>query len=146
MRELSVFARRSEGRLANRRAYEIYIHSPAWFAKRQWWFEAISAAMSGPVRCVGCDRVWLLERDDVHHIDYSRLGAEQVQDLWPLCRQCHELIHEVMAGTKSWRKLSRIQANTLALATIRHGHLHAADAQHVDDATGKAVNDLRSWL
>ncbi|MDH6422294.1 HNH endonuclease signature motif containing protein [Aurantimicrobium minutum] len=144
MRELSVFARRSEGRQAHREAYEAYIHSPAWFATRQWWFETISVGRSMPVTCVGCEKPWRLERDDVHHIDYTRLGNESIEDLWPLCRTCHEHIHDVMAGTKSWRKLSRIQANNLALATIRHQHGITELAGQGVRADG--VSSLRTWL
>jgi hypothetical protein len=29
----------------------------------------------------------------VHHVDYMRVGAEQVEDLRVLCRSCHGVVH-----------------------------------------------------
>lgn len=46
---------------------------------------------------------------DVHHLHYSRLGEEDVQDLRPLCRSCHDEVHDA----------HRSGDDTLAEATFR---------------------------
>ena len=119
MRDLNPFATRSLGREKHRAAYAAYMRSEAWFIRRRWWFEALSDAGRKSVECLGCGKNWLLGRDDVHHIDYTRLGHEEVDDLWPLCRSCHTLLHQVMESSKSWRKIPRRQANALAITKVK---------------------------
>ena len=55
----------------------------------------------------------------MHHASYDRLGNEAHEDLWPLCRPCHTNLHDVLDSTKSWRKLSRLVANTHALSIVQ---------------------------
>jgi hypothetical protein len=33
------------------------------------------------------------ETVDLHHMTYERIGAENLDDLAPLCRSCHQLVH-----------------------------------------------------
>jgi hypothetical protein len=40
-----------------------------------------------------CERCKVGKRDDVHHLTYERLGAEQDGDLIGVCRECHEFLH-----------------------------------------------------
>lgn len=42
-------------------------------------------------RCVLCPA----PARDVHHLDYSRRGFEEMEDLRSLCRPCHETAHTV---------------------------------------------------
>jgi 5-methylcytosine-specific restriction endonuclease McrA len=34
---------------------------------------------------------------DLHHLTYERIGAEELDDLAPLCRRCHQLVHALEA-------------------------------------------------
>ena len=35
------------------------------------------------------------ERLQLHHLTYERVGAERLDDLTPLCANCHAMIHEL---------------------------------------------------
>lgn len=68
--------------------YADYIGSPHWVK--------VKAAYRGselPQDCAicGCEEV------DLHHLTYERVGAEELSDLSPLCRTCHDLIHVLEA-------------------------------------------------
>lgn len=121
MRELSPWAVRSNGREAHRQRYAGYMRSPAWYRRRYQWAEEEAGLLpaGGTIVCLGCGKPWKLKQDDLHHITYDRLGAEEHEDLWPLCRGCHTLIHDLLASTKTWRKLPRMQANHVALEYVR---------------------------
>lgn len=121
MRELNPWQRRSNGREAHRQFYAKYMRSPAWFSRREQWAEEELALLpvGGTIVCVGCGRGWFVRRDDLHHYSYERLGDEAHEDLWPMCRDCHVLLHEVMRSSRSWRKLATRQANELALAVVQ---------------------------
>lgn len=69
---------------SSREAYERYLTSPTWKAKR---LEALEAA---EFRCAGCSNSDALQ---VHHLTYERLGFERLTDLMVLCEQCHALEH-----------------------------------------------------
>lgn len=66
----------------------------------------------------GCGHEWNVDRDDVHHMDYTNLGDEAFEDLWPLCRKCHNQIHALL-DLREYRKLARPLANQLALGVLR---------------------------
>ena len=123
MRELSPWARKSQGRDAHRAVYAGYIVSPKWFARRARWEKDELARTAGPVTCVGgCGRPWRLNADDLHHCSYDRLGDEYHEDLWPMCRSCHTELHQVLDSSKSWRKLNRASANRQALLQLQRRH------------------------
>lgn len=50
-------------------------------------------------RCAGCNTTE--EPLDLHHKTYERLGHEQLSDLAPLCRRCHELLHALHRQRKA---------------------------------------------
>lgn len=120
VRELSPWAKRSTGRQQHREMYAAYITSAQWWQRRHRWVEEQRTRMPADhsITCLGCHRLWRLGRDDLHHITYERLGAEAHEDLWPMCRQCHTDVHDVLDSTKSWRRLPRAQANRLALSCV----------------------------
>lgn len=123
MRELSPWARKSQGRDAHRATYARYITSREWFQRRERWAEEELARTAGPVTCVGgCGRQWRLNQDDLHHCTYDRLGHEDHDDLWPMCRDCHTDLHQVLDSTKSWRKLDRASANRQAVMVLQRRH------------------------
>lgn len=120
MRELSPWARKSQGRDRHRAFYARYIVSAAWFRRRDEWAVAEAARVApSPVLCRGgCGTVWNVTRDDLHHLDYSRLGNEAHEDLWAMCRSCHNALHRLIESTKSWRRLPKRQANMQGIAVL----------------------------
>jgi 5-methylcytosine-specific restriction endonuclease McrA len=65
--------------------YDEYMRSEAWSRKRT---QAIEHAKG---RCQTCGETQGLE---VHHLTYTRLGREKMEDLQVLCGGCHSLEHE----------------------------------------------------
>lgn len=78
---------RRAGRQWTKATYADYLKSAHWQETR---YKAIQHAGQKCQVCASVDRL------DVHHNDYSRLGGELATDLVVLCRSCHELFHEVM--------------------------------------------------
>jgi 5-methylcytosine-specific restriction endonuclease McrA len=118
-REPSAGRHKMVGQDVRRDFYDHYITSDRWRARREAWAAWQRERLSGePIRCYSCREVWALERDDLHHCDYDRLGAEANEDLWPLCRPCHENLHQLLRLFPSYRRMPRRQANTLALGAL----------------------------
>lgn len=140
MRELNAWARRSQGREVWREFYAGYIKSPEWFARRVRWFEEeIELSGTASITCLGgCGRKWKLSQGDLHHCSYDRLGNEAHEDLWPLCRACHDDVHYLLDSTRSWRKLDRQLANQQALRILQARYVP------VDPRSGAVA--LRSYL
>jgi hypothetical protein len=65
-------------------AYSQYINSPAWREKRE-----------ERLRVDGwqCTRCETSEHLQVHHVNYDRLGNEEIDDLLTLCEGCHAKEH-----------------------------------------------------
>ena len=73
----------------NKTAYERYMRSPAWKAKRE-----ARLALDGH-KCRLCDEDGTRYALQVHHRpeSYQRLGKESVEnDLITVCERCHDLI------------------------------------------------------
>ena len=66
--------------------YEEYIHSLRWEMKRQEAFRHWGRV------CPVCGKASGVM--DIHHLSYSRLGKEEMDDLLPVCRWHHKVIHE----------------------------------------------------
>lgn len=77
---------RREGLLAPR--YGVYIQSDAWRDFRDRYRAA------RPWECV-CGQTTGLH---LHHISYERLGAEEFDDVHPLCPTCHARLHAQTPG------------------------------------------------
>lgn len=125
MRKLSPWAIRSRGRDQHRERYATYMSSAAWFSRRDTWAEQEAAQVGGAdkILCTGgCGQHWEVRKDDLHHCTYDRLGNEAHEDLWPMCRDCHTRLHDLMVSTRSWRKLPKQQANAQALQVVRASH------------------------
>ncbi|MEI8183832.1 MAG: HNH endonuclease signature motif containing protein [Desulfomonile sp.] len=69
--------------------YNNYIKSPDWQNKPQ----RLQAIQRDCGRCVLCDSTEDLE---VHHRTYENLGSEKLEDLYTLCRQCHEIVTDML--------------------------------------------------
>ena len=109
----------SIGRLRRRAAYCDYMSSPQWFALRERWAKDWTTRHCIEPCCLICGVPWLLERGDLHHRSYSRLGHERSRDLIPLCRICHMALHRVLEFDRSWRRLDRAQATDLIVKALR---------------------------
>jgi hypothetical protein len=70
-------------------AYSEYIRSNKWRAVRARYLKS-----DLPKHCHVCKTKY---REDFHfhHLTYSRLGMEDLQDIVPVCAECHEIIHAV---------------------------------------------------
>ena len=75
-----------------------YMASREWRLKRR---EVIKRAENL------CERCHLAKIANIHHLTYERLGAEILEDLLGLCRECHEF---VSAERDSDPAVERIQA------------------------------------
>ena len=68
-----------------REQHERHLASEAWKAMR----ERIMARSGG--KCERCDGY----AEDVHHLNYCRLGSELDSDLQALCHRCHVVVHQL---------------------------------------------------
>ncbi len=120
MREANRLHERSRARFRYRAKYANYMGSAAWFRRRERWVReyAQKFGADSPIVCAGCGREWCLD-DDLHHCSYRRLGAERFEDLWPMCRSCHDGIHQIMDSSRSFKKLSFEQRSVTALQRLR---------------------------
>jgi hypothetical protein len=67
--------------------YDEYINSVAWERRRRAYFRSHAR------RCAACGtRRGVI---DLHHRTYDRLGREPDMDLVPLCRDDHDLVHNI---------------------------------------------------
>ena len=66
-----------------------------------------------------CCRVCHAPNVDLHHRSYARLGNEKLDDLVPLCRNCHDELHQ--RGMDLWRGPTLLHAEERE--TIKPGFL-----------------------
>jgi len=110
----------SEGRLRRRAAYATWMASPAWMARRRAWRDSWVSSQGREPVCAICRAPWTLERGDLHHRSYDRLGAEADQDLIPLCRTpCHDAVHRVLEANPAWLRLGRARAGDAIVARLQ---------------------------
>ncbi|WP_353265854.1 HNH endonuclease [Gemmatimonas sp.] len=64
--------------------YRHYLASNAWTLRKA----GVHRRADGK-----CEMCSASSRLDVHHVDYTRVGKEQVEDLRLLCRSCHGIQH-----------------------------------------------------
>lgn len=82
--------------------YDRYMRSDAWSRKRAERLELDDN------KCVMCGRNNGLRKDgktpilQVHHIHYSNLGVEPMEDLVSLCAGCHRKIHRYYKRKRNW--------------------------------------------
>nr|PKY86269.1 hypothetical protein CYJ24_02145 [Actinomyces naeslundii] len=80
------------------------MNSPAWRRRRRSWASE-ETRRSGRIVCAVCSKPWHERRDDLHHASYSRMGRERHEDLVPMCRACHELVHKAIDASTAWQRL-----------------------------------------
>lgn len=99
-----------------REAYERYLNSPEWEARRQ------AALRRDGHRCTGCSAT---ERLHVHHLTYERVGHERLTDLMTLCHVCHAREHGLtpdvgpIAGPTDAEITERVRAQEHAAVGLR---------------------------
>lgn len=116
---------RSPDRIARRAAYDAYLISGTWRARRRAWYAAWLTSHGTPPMCLVCGRVWRPRSGHLHHLTYVRIGREDDEDLAPLCAGGHRRLHQVLDHSAGWRRMSRREAS---LAIIAHLRLRAAPA------------------
>ena len=90
--------------------YAEYIQSDEWQkVKRRYRKSKL------PQFCQGCGRAHV----EYHHRTYERLGHEKLSDLVPVCRECHEAIHE--AYRRGTLDLLRTTRSTLRRLRKKNG-------------------------
>lgn len=69
--------------------YDEYIHSVRWYETRRRY-----RASNRPQDCQLCGST---KQIALHHLTYERVGNERLDDLLPLCNDCHQLVHALAA-------------------------------------------------
>lgn len=117
-----------------------YSRSPAWFARRDRWFEDFRAHTGQDPACYVCEMTKTqLGSLDLHHVSYQgvRRGPrnrwvadERHEDLVPMCRWCHDDLHGRLDDGKTYYGWSRDTATFRIIADLRMHLDHDADKQH----------------
>lgn len=105
-----------------------YLHSPAWFARRDRWFRT-QAAFGRKVACAACGRTAPTTQLELHHLDYTGVqtlldgrwqAAERHDDLVPMHPYCHELLHRLIErDVVLARHRTRRNASLIAIDRLR---------------------------
>lgn len=105
---------RSQYHLTAIARYEAQINSSRWYAYRKAW----ASRQAQPIRCPVCGGLWTLA-DDLHHIDYTRLGIEADGDVWPVHRQCHDLLHRLLRR-RDWARVRDYPTRNWMVLNVLH--------------------------
>lgn len=97
---ISALLRRPRGPVV----YADYINSKAWARRRAAYFRR------HPRHCAACGSRRSI---DLHHHTYERLGREHDNDLVPLCRADHDLVHYIHRR-EPHRSLTEVTFATIA--------------------------------
>ena len=74
------------------KSYRDYLKSNYWKQAKKRYF-----ASNLPKRCIVCgNKVF-----ELHHRSYVRLGKELPEDLIPLCRKHHKIVHDYLKKNKT---------------------------------------------
>lgn len=77
--------------------YEKYLKSPEWFNKKK------TRLAFDCWQCGICHAQIDDEKYETHHLNYSRLGDEDIEhDLLTLCHDCHATFHSLWQKVSSW--------------------------------------------
>jgi hypothetical protein len=104
-----------------------FLHSRAWFARRDRWFTEQSAH-AGAVVCAACGQPGTRDTLELHHLDYAGVvtrdgrwcALEAHEDLVALHPYCHDLLHRLIdRDTVLSRHRTRRDATRIALDRLR---------------------------
>ena len=113
-----------------------YLHSPAWFARRDRWFLE-EATGNGEIRCALCLGVGSSRSLELHHLDYRGVtqtphgwtAHEQHEDLTALHPRCHEYVHQLIDRDRVFSGfVSRRTASLQAIARLQAKIAHYIEA------------------
>jgi hypothetical protein len=65
----------------------------------------------------------------LHHLTYQRLGAEDPEDLLPLCARHHGSLHRALDASPSWRRMGRAAATVATIGLLRRSERIARSGQ-----------------
>ena len=87
--------------------YYAYLQSAAWREVKQRY-------MIGrlPKDCFRC-RIPFGPGFEFHHRTYKNLGCERLTDIVPLCRPCHQIVHDgqKLSGQHLWKATTKSRSN-----------------------------------
>jgi len=95
------------------------MNSKAWQDKRRSWYARWVTLTGSPPVCLVCGRRWSVRSGHLHHLTYQRLGAEEPEDLMPMCSRDHGRLHAVLDRSPSWRRLDRPAATVGIIGMLR---------------------------
>ena len=124
-------SRWSAGRVARRAVYAAYMNSKAWQDTRRAWYARWVTLTGSPPVCLVCGRRWSVRSGHLHHLTYQRLGAEEPEDLMPLCNRDHTRLHDLLDGSPSWRRLGRAAATVGIIGVLRRCERGARDGREL---------------
>jgi hypothetical protein len=110
-----------------RARYRLYLLSGAWKQRRTGAIRRANGC------CEMCQQP--TARPQVHHVDYMRAGAEQVEDLRVLCRSCHGVAHTM-------KRQPTIPLNEQATAHVMAREYRAKAREYRQKAAALAAGDL----
>lgn len=93
-----------KGNPLEKKDYHSYLQSDDW---RELKKRYLSSKL--PKSCYGCFKPYGTYRVEFHHRTYKRLGCERLLDIVPVCRSCHEKMHnEHSLGRTLWDSTNKI--------------------------------------
>lgn len=123
-------SRRAVTRTGNTDYRDGYSKSPAWFARRDQWFVEFRQITGCEPFCYVCDATKAhLGSLDLHHLNYDGVqrgarnqwvAAEKHEDLVPLCRACHDDVHNRLDDGKTYYGWSRETATFIVIRDLRN--------------------------
>ncbi len=118
MRKQRAHGTRSRSRSAYRGQIAHYMASDLWATVRHTWIVWFTTVFDQRPRCVVCGS-W---QYDLHHAEKARrFGTERCNDLIPLCRDHHEILHQLYDRSAAFRQMDSARATYVLIAHIRQG-------------------------
>ena len=140
--------------------HEVYLKSDYWKSLR------LKTIAARDFKCEICGSESSLE---IHHISYDHLGNELDSDLMCLCRNCHQIVHDLkearleLYGNEHYEKmaskvvaeaidpireeLTQKDAELVKAAYFKVGNLDGKDRSHLVSQINKACGQIASrWL
>ena len=130
-------SRWSRGRITRRAQYAAYMSSIAWQEKRRDWYQQWTSTHHSPPVCLVCGCRWSLRSGQLHHVTYMRLGAEEPDDLVPLCAAHHTRLHQLWDRSPRWRALGRAASTHGIITALRR--LEAPQEPEESDEPGSTT-------
>jgi hypothetical protein len=101
----------------SRLEYRSYIQSNEWMLVKKRYLNS-----KLPKDCYCCGKKYGTYKIEFHHRTYKRLGCERLLDIVPVCRECHQGIHDMksMKLISLWSATKKIKRKTSKKLTQAH--------------------------